>query len=53
MSLLAEGILREQDPGGGLHALLNDRTTPLETTGTAMFAKNKAPKLRAPAHHTA
>ncbi len=40
LRVLAGGILREQDPGGGLHALLNDRTTPLETTGTAMFAMN-------------
>lgn len=37
---LAEGVVRVQDPGGGLHALLNDPATPLETTGTAMFAMN-------------
>ncbi|HWA87252.1 MAG TPA: glycoside hydrolase family 88 protein, partial [Opitutus sp.] len=35
---LAAGVRRRQDPGGGFHVLLDDPTTPLETTGTAMFA---------------
>ncbi len=35
---LADGILRVQDPNGGFHVLLDETSTPLETTGTAMFA---------------
>jgi rhamnogalacturonyl hydrolase YesR len=35
---LADGMTRVQEPEGGFHALLDDRSTPLETTGTAMFA---------------
>jgi len=40
LSVLAQGTMRVQDSGGGLHALLDDQATPLETTGTAMFAMN-------------
>jgi rhamnogalacturonyl hydrolase YesR len=40
LSLLAQGTMRVQDAGGGMHALLNEPATPLETTGTAMFAMN-------------
>ena len=35
---LAEGIAGVQDSSGGFHVLLDDPTTPLETTGSAMFA---------------
>jgi len=38
LRLLAGGIKRVQDPGGGFHVLLDDPATPLETTGSAMFA---------------
>jgi len=34
---LAEGSVRVQDATGGFHVLLDDISTPLETTGTAMF----------------
>jgi rhamnogalacturonyl hydrolase YesR len=40
LGVLARGMMRVQDPGGGMHALLDDRATPLEITGTAMFAMN-------------
>ena len=35
---LVEGVARVQDAGGGLHVFLNDPQSPLETTGSAMFA---------------
>lgn len=35
---LARGVQKTQDASGGLHVLLDDESTPLETTGTAMFA---------------
>jgi rhamnogalacturonyl hydrolase YesR len=35
---LADGMTRVQDPGGGFHVLLDDPSTPLETSGPAMFA---------------
>jgi len=35
---IAKGLRRVQDPSGGFHVLLNDPNTPLETTGTIMFA---------------
>ncbi|HVU24166.1 MAG TPA: glycoside hydrolase family 88 protein [Opitutus sp.] len=38
LELMARGVARVQDPGGGLHVLLDDPSTPLETTGTAMDA---------------
>lgn len=38
LQVMADGVARVQDPGGGLHVLLDDPTTPLETTGTAMDA---------------
>ncbi len=38
LELLARGIAGVQDSSGGLHVLLDDPTTPLETTGTAMCA---------------
>jgi rhamnogalacturonyl hydrolase YesR len=33
---LAEGVARVQHPSGGLHTWLNDSSSPLESTGTAM-----------------
>jgi rhamnogalacturonyl hydrolase YesR len=38
LKFLAEGLTRVQDPSGGFHVLLDDPTSPLETTGTMMFA---------------
>jgi hypothetical protein len=38
LNRLASGIARVQDVSGGLHVFLNDRTSPLETTRTAMCA---------------
>ena len=38
LKLLAEGLARVQDAGGGFHVLLDDPKSPLETTGSAMFA---------------
>jgi Glycosyl Hydrolase Family 88 len=38
LEIMARGVERVQDAGGGLHVLLDDNTTPLETTGTAMDA---------------
>ncbi len=38
LELLARGIAGVQDSSGGFHVLLDDPTTPLETTGTAMCA---------------
>jgi rhamnogalacturonyl hydrolase YesR len=35
---LADGIVRVQDETGGFHVLLDDTSTPVESTGTAMFA---------------
>jgi rhamnogalacturonyl hydrolase YesR len=35
---LVDGMMRVQEPSGGFHVLLDDYSTPLETTGTAMFA---------------
>jgi rhamnogalacturonyl hydrolase YesR len=35
---LADGMLRVQDTSGGFHVLLDDPSTPLETSGAAMFA---------------
>ena len=35
---LAEGVGRVQDSGGGLHLFLDDPSSPLETTGSAMYA---------------
>ncbi|MEJ1971868.1 MAG: glycoside hydrolase family 88 protein [Lacunisphaera sp.] len=39
LEIMARGVARVQDAAsGGLHVLLDDTTTPLETTGTAMDA---------------
>ncbi len=38
MRRLAEGIVRVQHPEGGFRVLLDEPDTPLETTGSAMFA---------------
>jgi rhamnogalacturonyl hydrolase YesR len=38
LQALAAGVARVQDVSGGLHVLLDDPSTPLETTGTAMCA---------------
>jgi len=38
LDTLAAGLQRVQDPSGGLHLFLNDPGSPLETTGTAMYA---------------
>jgi rhamnogalacturonyl hydrolase YesR len=35
---LVDGMMRVQEPSGGFHVLLDDPSTPLETTGPAMFA---------------
>jgi hypothetical protein len=35
---LADAVSRVQDASGGFHLFLNDPSSPLETTGTAMFA---------------
>ncbi len=35
---LADGLKRVQDAGGGFHVLLDEPSTPLETTGSVMFA---------------
>ena len=35
---LVDGMVRVQEPNGGLHVLLDDRSTPLDATGPAMFA---------------
>jgi len=35
---LVDGMSRVQDPGGGFHVLLDDPSTPLDTSGPAMFA---------------
>ncbi|MFN7996346.1 MAG: glycoside hydrolase family 88 protein [Bryobacteraceae bacterium] len=46
LGVLAQGIARVQDPGGGLHVFLNDAASPLETTGTAMCAMGLHEALR-------
>src|SRR5215211_1339456 len=38
LTRLADGLRRVQEPNGGLHVLLDDRTTPLDATGPAMCA---------------
>jgi rhamnogalacturonyl hydrolase YesR len=38
LKLLAEGIAHVQDASGGFHVFLDDPASPLETTGSAMFA---------------
>jgi rhamnogalacturonyl hydrolase YesR len=38
LKLLAEGLAHVQDAGGGFHVFLDDPKSPLETTGSAMFA---------------
>jgi hypothetical protein len=43
---LADGVLRRQDASGGLRVLLDDATTPLETTGTAMWASGVQESIR-------
>jgi hypothetical protein len=43
---LAGGVRRRQDASGGLRVLLDDPTTPLETTGTAMWASGVQESLR-------
>ena len=43
---LAAGIARVQDPGGGLRVFLNDPSSPLETTGTAMCAMGLHESIR-------
>jgi rhamnogalacturonyl hydrolase YesR len=35
---LVDGMMRVQEANGGFHVLLDDPSTPLETTGPAMFA---------------
>jgi rhamnogalacturonyl hydrolase YesR len=35
---LVDGVIRVQEPSGGLHVLLDDPGTPLDATGPAMFA---------------
>jgi rhamnogalacturonyl hydrolase YesR len=36
---LVDGMIRVQEPNGGLHVLLDDPSTPLDATGPAMFAR--------------
>jgi hypothetical protein len=43
---LARGVGKKQDASGGLHVLLDDASTPLETTGTAMFADGVHESIR-------
>ena len=43
---LVEGISRVQDDSGGFRVLLNDPSTPIETTGTAMFASGVSEAIR-------
>ncbi len=38
LRVLADGVARVQDASGGLRVFLNDPQSPLETTGTAMYA---------------
>ena len=38
MRRLVEGMTRVQDAGGGFHVHMDDPSTPLESTGSAMFA---------------
>jgi rhamnogalacturonyl hydrolase YesR len=38
LAVLAGGVARTQDASGGLRVLVNDSTTPLETSGTLMCA---------------
>jgi rhamnogalacturonyl hydrolase YesR len=35
---LVDGMVRVQEPNGGFHVLLDDPSTPLDSTGPAMFA---------------
>jgi rhamnogalacturonyl hydrolase YesR len=35
---LIDGMMRVQEPNGGFHVLLDDPSTPLDTSGPAMFA---------------
>jgi len=35
---LVDGMIRVQEPNGGFHVLLDDPSTPLDSTGPAMFA---------------
>jgi len=46
LEIMAQGIARVQDASGGLHVLLDDPSTPLETTGTAMCAMGFHESLR-------
>jgi len=39
LGVLAQGIARAQDASGGMHLFLDDAASPLETSGTAMFAR--------------
>jgi unsaturated rhamnogalacturonyl hydrolase len=43
---LVEGMLRVQDSSGGFRVLLDDPSTPLESTGTLMFAVGLHESLR-------
>ncbi len=38
LRVLADGIVRAQDPSGALHLFIDEPASPLETTGTAMSA---------------
>jgi len=46
LKLLASGMGKAQDPSGGFRVLLDDPGTPLETTGTAMFASGAHEAVR-------
>ncbi|HEU5077618.1 MAG TPA: glycoside hydrolase family 88 protein [Opitutaceae bacterium] len=46
MKTLVDGVVRRQDASGGLHVLLDDPSTPLETTGCAMFASGMHEAMR-------
>jgi hypothetical protein len=46
LAVLARGVSRVQEAGGGLRVLLNDPGTPLETSGTAMCAMGMHEAIR-------
>jgi rhamnogalacturonyl hydrolase YesR len=46
LSRLASGMAKVQDAEGGFHVLLDEPKTPLETTGTAMYAAGLHESMR-------
>lgn len=44
---LVDGMVRVQEPNGGFHVLLDDPSTPLDSTGPAMFALGVQRAVRA------